>query len=64
MAVFPSPVGELVGKGFSIPDAKLRGPQGFRPLSGSLWEKLLQQTPSNNILPRFRPLSGSLWEKL
>ena len=36
---FPSPDGELVGKGAVVIEAKMIYDDRFRPLTGSLWEK-------------------------
>ena len=36
----------------------------FRPLTGSLWEKLKELMDKAVVAYCFRPLTGSLWEKL
>ena len=52
------------GKSSRIAEPKHNIQEGFRPLSGSLWEKTtLIPSSISLILACFRPLSGSLWEK-
>ena len=59
--MFPSPDGELVGKGsFRENTGVICG--RFRPLTGSLWEKKNWLSAHSMVLS-FRPLTGSLWEK-